>query len=178
MIKCQTTANGISCFIPHAGENISFEVDNISQTYLIIDEYMTSLFEDSMDMEFEHSKNLVQICESQLIRALQDYDKFILASKLYENDELKEQVLDWAPEFKDEIQANLAIAQEKEMFNIEGFYVFADMDVPNDRKDYKYLFCGLERSENLDQLIIGLWVKNHVSYEQMLEKFFNEQVQK
>ena len=174
-MECKSVGRDKNCFIPIQEEEITFDVESFSDTYAVIDEYMTGLFGANVNVEFENTPNLVDICETQLIKALKDYDKFILASKLYEDSDIRQKVLEWAPEFEEDLKANLVFAVDKEVFNIQGFYTFCDMDLPNEkREDPRYLFCGLERSDNLDKLIIGLWVRNHEPFGDMLAKFYSE----
>jgi hypothetical protein len=52
--------------------------------------------------------------------------------------------------------------QEYDSFNIENFYTYCKQNpLDLDSKMFKYLFCDCERSKNLDELIIGFWIKNH-----------------
>ena len=88
-MECKSVGRDNNCFIPIQEEEITFDVESFSDTYAVIDEYMTGLFGANVNVEFENTPNLVDICETQLIKALKDYDKFILASKLYEDSDIR-----------------------------------------------------------------------------------------
>jgi len=88
-MECKPIGRDINCFIPIQESEITFDVESFTDTYAVIDEYMSGLFGANLDVEFENTPNLVNICETQLIKALNDYDKFIVASKLYEDDDIK-----------------------------------------------------------------------------------------
>jgi hypothetical protein len=105
---------------------------------------------------------------------LYEYDKFTLASHLLSNKglEILDQVLEWIPEYAGQLAMVELIKREtlEDEFDIEQFYAFyADTD--SDNVLLKTLFKDLERSKELDQMIIGFWVKNHVKFDVMEERF-------
>jgi hypothetical protein len=51
-------------------------------------------------------------------------------------------------------------------FNIDKFYKFYNHALSRNHMLLE-LFEENQRSESLDQLIIGFWVKNHISYDEM-----------
>jgi hypothetical protein len=46
----------------------------------------------------------------------------------------------------------------------------------HDNVEHKYPFADLERTDKLDKLIVGFWIKNHVEFKEM-EKIFEIQTE-
>lgn len=57
-------------------------------------------------------------------------------------------------------------------FDIDDFYAF-QKNKHNENELFKTVLEGIERTTELDQLIIGFWVKIHVPYDQMEAGFMN-----
>jgi len=48
--------------------------------------------------------------------------------------------------------------------------------ITHENADRKYPFADLERTDKLDKLIVGFWIKNHVEFKEM-EKIFEIQTE-
>lgn len=80
----------------------------------------------------------------------------------------------WAPEIAYKLYDQKAhtVAGTYDTFDIENFYSFCHMgEAVSDNKDHRYPFCNLVRSEALDKLIIGFWIKHHTEWEVMENDF-------
>lgn len=125
-----------------------------------------------MATEFQE-KSAVSLaeCMQSLEQALAEYDKFIFACYLVgrAGTDKRKQVRAWCPGM--ELEYNKYILtmnknQDYDTFDIDNFYTFCDSRPMNPTiNEYRFKFCDLERTESLEELIIGTWIKNHLSFE-------------
>jgi hypothetical protein len=58
--------------------------------------------------------------------------------------------------------------QDYDSFDINNFYTFCSYDPFEPTGDkFRYDFCDIPRSEALEQMIIGSWIKNHKTIQEM-----------
>jgi hypothetical protein len=61
---------------------------------------------------------------------------------------------------------------DEEYLDVDDFFKFY-MNVAAEADPLKYVLWDVKRSESLDLLITGFWVKNHVPYIEMESQFMD-----
>lgn len=96
---------------------------------------------------------MIDLCQTSLVAALWEYDKYVLAQRLLEmdEDEIKDKVRVWAPEYYEMLDGQMTskMVEGEDVLNVGDFYTFCNR-MSRDETEKKYLFCNLERSKNLD----------------------------
>ena len=114
---------------------------------------------------------------TSLESALAEYDRFIFASYLMSLSGIdkRKQIKAWCPGIHQEYNKytlTMNRYQDYDSFDIDNFYMFCDSRPMNPTiNEYRFEFCQLERSESLEQLIIGSWIKNHIPFQDMKMDF-------
>ena len=61
---------------------------------------------------------------------------------------------------------------DEDYLDINDFFMFYN-NIAAESDPLKYVFWDAKRTESLDLLITGFWVKNHVSYIEMESEFMD-----
>ena len=106
--------------------------------------------------------------------AVIDYDKFNFAVMKYKEGVSMAELRKFIPELtKKDLKGVAPIVSDFDTFNIEAFYNFCQKH-PADGEDqqWAYPFMALENvnQTELDEFVIGTWIKNHDSIESYQKK--------
>jgi hypothetical protein len=88
--------------------------------------------------------------------------------------DIRDKVYKWAPEVAAELslQSGGKIETGYDTFNVDKFWSFCKMTkVSAENSEHKYPFADLERNDELDKLVVGFWIKNHVEFKKMEDNF-------
>lgn len=156
-----------SCSILEGKKKIDFIIEGEIESQ-IDEQYLSSIFDQESYME-------------SLEQALFEYDKFIFARHILSLSGIdkRKQVEAWLPGiffFYNKYTLSMNRHQTYDLFDIDNFFKFCKTRpmVP-ESKEYRFSFCELERNEKLDTLVIGTWITNHLTYDEMnldFQKYF------
>ena len=106
--------------------------------------------------------------------AVVDYDKFNFSLQKFSEGTPMEQLRKFMPELSQKDLAGVsAICSNYNSFNIESFYNFCRKSpIDGEDQQWAYPFVALKNvnQEELDEFIIGTWIKNHESMEKYEKK--------
>ena len=125
---------------------ISYRVEDLSTTTEVLEDHISSAFGETGIFNYVHDLHKNHTHKKEIESALNNYDNMV--SELVSQSSAKDIYT----------QINLQEIQEDfDVFNISSFYDFCKL-FPEE-----YNFIENERTAELDEIIIGLWLKNHVS---------------
>ena len=172
---CQESIDGdISCEL--GDKSVEFSIEELSGNKAMQEDYMCGHFDESCVFSFAEGMDL-EIIQRAVELAVEDYDRIVFGmSRLHKGDDLTT-VQKFLPELKVAIEPS-PMWQNYDKFDLDAFYKFCkENPIDHSTQPYMQSFLDLERTTEVEEFIVGIWIKNHIT-ELDMKNLYNKKTKK